>query len=81
MREQGVDNPEGIWLVEIRDWEKPTQWLTKEVTVERFPYGSLEIYEHDTEYQRMRHYRDVRKWVRKVRSLDDEPSGKGGADS
>lgn len=55
-------DPEGYWLVEIRNWDKPTQWDEKVIKVERFPSGALEI----VDGEQLRHHRDVRKWVRRV---------------
>ena len=49
--------------MEIRNWDKPQQWDTVEVRVERFPSGALEI----AQGNQLRHYKDVRKWIRKVR--------------
>lgn len=66
-------NQEGIWLVELRDWHKNHKWNTVEVEVERFASGGLEIIETDGDVRRLRHYRDVRKWIKKLRGGEVEP--------
>jgi hypothetical protein len=64
MSDDYVD-PEGIWLVEIRDKIGKPGFVEREVTVERFASGGLNICDDGI----IRHYTDVKKWIRKVRAL------------